>query len=118
MAGVLTEESTVGCGHGPGKVATAGEARLTVNGHPVLTKQSVEGKAVTATPCGIVLDGTTNNVKCLQVTSVDNTEATRLRIGGKAVLVDPLGGATNGTKGGNPTKDLTATVGQTRLTAE
>jgi hypothetical protein len=116
MAGVLTEESTVGCGHDPGKVATAGEARLTVNGHPVLTKQSVEGKAVTG--CGIVLDGTANNVKCLTVTSVDKTEATRLRIGGKAVLVDLLGGVTSGTKGGNPTKDLTATVGQTRLTAE
>jgi hypothetical protein len=121
MAGVLTEESTVECGHTPGKVTTSGEARLTVNGRPVLTRQGVEGKKVEA--CGTVPatnpNSTPKDVKCQKVESVEKTEATRLRVDGKAVLIDPLGGTTDGMVNSvTPTTALGATVVQTRLKAE
>jgi hypothetical protein len=120
MAGVLTEESKVGCGHSPGTVAAAGDPRLKVNGKPVLTRQGVEGKDVTG--CGTVPatspDGTPKDVKCLTVSSVDQTEAGRLRVAGRPVLIDPLGGATDGKLNKVQTKDLEASVVQTRLKAE
>jgi hypothetical protein len=118
MAGVLTEESNVECGHS-GTVATAGNSLLKVNGKPVLTKQGVAGKTVSL--CGTVPTSDSSgaiDVPCTSVTSVDKTEASKLRVGGKAVLINPLGGETTGRKGKKPTKDLKATVVQTRLKAE
>jgi hypothetical protein len=119
MSDVLTEESTVECGHS-GKVAIAGSNLLQVNGKTVLTKQGVNGKAVSncqtkpkADPSGTPIDK-----PCTTVSSVDNTEASKLRVGGAAVLIEPLKGATDGLKDKKPTADLTAEAVQTRLKAD
>ena len=118
MSGVLTTQSTTECGHS-GTVGTVGAAHFTVNGKGVLTTTGVASQSVTG--CQIVPstnpNGTPKDVACLTVTAVDKTEATRLTVGGVAVLIDPLGGATSGLKDSLPTKDLTASVVQTRLTA-
>jgi hypothetical protein len=116
MSGVLTEQSTVDCGHG-GTVATTGNGLLTVNGKPVLTKQGVQGKSVSAS-CGTIPATNPTSAKCLTVTAVEKTEATTLLVGGVAVLIDPLGGATDGVRAGSPAIELKATVVQTRLRAD
>jgi hypothetical protein len=118
MSGVLTTQSTVACGHG-GSAATTGAARLTVDGQGVLTKQGVIGAGVTS--CQTVPatnpNGTPKDVTCTAVTGVDQTEAAKLLVGGVPVLIDPLGGATNGLKDSQPTSALSGDVVQTRLGA-
>jgi hypothetical protein len=118
MSGVLTEQSTVGCGHS-GAVATRGAARLTVDGRAVLTRQGVEGRQVS--DCQTVPatnpNGTPKDAPCTSVASVDRTVAAKLLVDGAPVLVDPLGGATDGLKDSLPTAALGATVEQTLLEA-
>jgi hypothetical protein len=116
MSGVLTRQSTVECGHS-GTVASEGAARLTVDGHAVLTRQGVAGKQVSGcrTTPATNPNGTPKDAPCSSVASVDRTEAARLRVGGAPVLIDPLGGTTNGLKDSLPTAALQATVVQARL---
>jgi hypothetical protein len=115
MAGVLTTASVVKCGHGESKVATANTAKLTVGRAPVLISSSIAGKSVSG--CVTVDDPNTATKKCLSVTEVTAGQASKLTTGGQPVMLDTLGGATDGTVGGTLQTLLTATAGQAKLTA-
>lgn len=118
---VLTEESTVTCGH-QGSVTPTGIARLKVNGHPVLVKASLTGKSVSsciltnATDSGGVL-----SQQCKTVSEVTSQSAGKLKVripdGITGVLTDPLTGTTDGIEGHKPAADLNAKPVQTRLKA-
>ncbi len=99
MALVLTLKpgSIVTCGHWPGDVATAGVAKLRVNGVAVLLEASVVGKTVTG--CGTVgasdMSGPTAK-PCTSVASIMLGKSTKLQVGGLPVLLDTLTGTTDG----------------------
>jgi hypothetical protein len=109
MASVLTMESTVGCGHDPGKVATASTAMLTVAGSPVLLSDSIAGKTVS----GCKTQQSSSTKPCTTVTAVTDGEATKLTVGGAPVMLSTLVGGTDG----NPVGALNASNVQSKLTA-
>jgi len=91
MPKVLTMESTTQCGpaaatHG-GDIAKASDAKLTVNGQAVLTKDSVLNKTVSG--CQTVVSQTV--AKCTSVAAVISQESTKLTVNGKPVLVGLTG---------------------------
>jgi hypothetical protein len=117
MPKVLTTASEVGCGK-QGKANPRGESKLTVNGSPVLTKGGVAGQAISS--CGTVTN-TSGMKQCTTVAAVATGEATKLKVGGQAVLLDSLTGTTDGTgEPGSPlppASPLKASAGQSKLTA-
>lgn len=94
MAFVLTLKpgSTVSCGHGPGDVATAGMAKLQVNGASVLLEASVVGMPVSV--CGT--PAASGAKPCSSVVSVALGRSSKLQVGGFPVLLDTLKGTTDG----------------------
>ena len=120
---VLTEESTVTCGH-QGSVAPAGVARLKVNKHPVFVKASVTSTPVAPLSCTLTPSADSQGViasKCTKVTGVTSQPADKLKVrtpdGTFGVLTDPLAGTTDGINNRLGTADLTAKPVQTRLKA-
>jgi len=109
MPKVLTEASTVGCGHGPGKVGVSGSGKLTVSQKSVLLKSGIDGKGVSA--CATQ---PSNSTQPCATASVIAGEASKLTIGGKPVMLDTL---LSGTTDGKPPGKLTAAAGQNKLTA-
>lgn len=111
MSNVLTMSSTVLCDQGPhaGIVEIDSSAKLCVAGSSVLTKESVNGKTVTA--CKIQVSNTTQ--PCVEVESILGSETSKLTVGGKPVLLETLVGKTDG----KPIGNLNATANQTKLTA-
>ena len=98
---VLTEESTVTCGH-QGSV-TPGIARLKVNKHPVLVKTSLADTPVTPLSCILTPSADSQGViaqKCTKVTKVTSQPAGKLKVGTPdgivGVLTDPLAGRPTG----------------------
>ena len=126
MTFVLTTKSSVLCGHiGPtsplsGAFLVAGGGKLTVESAAVLVTGDVDGKPIKPTqPCGIVPSTSTGNIQCTKVSSVDSSsEATKLTIEGKAVVLETLKGETDGKLSGTmPQPLLKATPGQIKLSA-
>lgn len=113
MAGVLTMNATIGCGHGGG-VTPSSDAKLKVDSKSVLVKSSVDNKSVGPPPCPKT-NTNAGESPCKTVT-VTGTEASKLKAGGAAVLIG-LDGSTNGTA--TPAGKPTVTGGtQTKLTAK
>ena len=117
MAKVLTTASQVLCGpagppaspvHG-GAVTVQSTAKLTVAGNPVLVKSGV-GPTVSGCKTPVTPGG---NKPCTAVSSVTTGEATKLQAGGQPVMLDTLGGTTDG----NPVGPLGADASQDKLTA-
>lgn len=117
MPNVLTTDSTVLCGvlvrgslHG-GSVKVSGTDKLKVNGGKVLLKSGIVEKSVagcqnTQPPTG--------KTPCKNVSQVTTGEAIKLKVGGNGVIIEStLTGVTDGT----PPGPLSATAGQTKLTA-
>jgi len=115
MAGVLTTASVVTCGHS-GTVSTSSSAKLKVSGNPVVLKVGVQGKSVSG--CLTVTDPNTGALQCSLVATVSSGEAVKLKAGGQGVILDTLSGGTNGTVGGLVQNLLSATAGQSKLTAK
>ncbi len=141
MPNVLTTGSTVTCGHlagnPTGKVQIDSSAKLKVKGDPVLLESSIDGKSISN--CGIVpaLDGSGNPIamKCTQVSvipqvptlppgtppAITDGRSTKLKVGGKPVMLDTLKGRTNGMNGmskkQSPLSDMSGTAHQRKLTA-
>lgn len=118
MPGVLTTGSSVVCGHG-GTVSTSGSAKLKVTGNPVLLKAGIAGKSVSGcgTPTVPPPPGPPSS-PCHSVASVITGEATKLKVSGSPVMLETLAGTTDGVIGGlTPQTLLSATAGQTKLTA-
>jgi len=117
MSRVLTESSTVDCGHG-GSVSVQGQSKLTVGGSAVLVQGGVTGKSVSAL-CATQDKPDSGLKKCTTVASVTAGYATKLTIGGSPVVLDTLAGTTDGMVGGTtPQTLLRATAGQSKLTAQ
>lgn len=116
MANVLTVISTVSCPH-KGNVTTpiASQSRLSVSGNAVLTA------AATLAPiagCKVPTSPQAGTVQCLAVAGVTAGSSTRLTVSKTPVLLDTLGGTTTGAPPQPPAgPPVTATAGQTRLTA-
>lgn len=118
MPGVLTTGSNVICGHG-GTVATSGVSKLKVSGNPVLLKTGIMGQSVSGckTPT-VVPPPPPPSSPCHTVASVISGEATKLKVSGSPVMLETLTGTTDGIVAGvTPQLLLSATAGQTKLTA-
>jgi hypothetical protein len=117
MAAVLTKASKVTCGH-KGTVAVSSTAKLTVGGDPVLLKSNIEGATVSdcTTQPAPPPPGSVSS-PCAIVTSITAGEATKLTVGGLAVILDTLTGGTSGIDKGEPQQKLAATAVQEKLTS-
>jgi hypothetical protein len=141
MPNVLTTASTVTCGHlagnPTGKVKTNSSAKLKVNGNSVLLESSIDGQSISG--CGIIpkndpSSGNPLDMPCTQVSivppipqlppgtppAITDGRSTKLKVGGKPVMLDTLKGQTNGMTGGSksPLSDMSATAGQSKLVAK
>ena len=112
MAFALTQGSTVNCIH-QGKIAlAASQSKLTVGGQAVLVETDIAGKAIS----GCALPTTPASVTCAAVVSeIPGGTSLRLKVGGKAVLVNSANGLTNGSQSGVPATWLVLDAGQTKL---
>jgi hypothetical protein len=108
MANVLTEASSVTCGH-EGTVATSGDGRLKVQGSSVLLQAGVTGKMVSG--CKTASSNSTS--PCASVTSLASGTASKLMIGGQPVLLQGITGVTNGV----PPGALSSSAKQSKLSA-
>jgi hypothetical protein len=113
MARVLTDVSSVDCGHG-GRVTTQGETKLKVDGALVLLEPGIAGRSVGACP---VVDNSSGTLKCKRVIAISAGRATKLRVNGRPVMLDTLAGGTDGTAAGTPVQLLSARAGQSKLEA-
>lgn len=117
MSAVLTVQSQVSCPHqGQVMVPIPSQARLRVGGLAVLPADvsfnPIQG-------CRTQPDPQTSTVPCLAVANLTGGQATKLRVGGRPVLLATLAGSTTGrTVNDIPAPALSADAGQTRLTAE
>ncbi len=108
MAYVLTTSSVVECPH-HATVTTTGSPKLTVLTSPVLTVDSVSQWTIASCPWK---PPPATNVPCTKVVSESNV-ATKLTVGGSAVVLENSVGKTNGSV---PTP-MSAKAGQAKLTA-
>lgn len=114
MGSVLTTDSQITCGH-EGKVSTTSQSKLKVKNASVLVSSDVQGKSVSATPPDKCVTQLTSSTKpCSSVLTIIKGAATKLKVHNDAVL---LADALKGTTDGNPPGSLSATAGQTKLTA-
>jgi hypothetical protein len=111
MASVMTTGGEVKCGHGPGKVTLgSGASKLQVNDKAVLLKNDVDAKKVSG--CTTVTDTSKSLQQCGEA-SVATGTASKLTVGGAAVLLESLKGKTDG----KPPGVLSASAGQSKLDA-
>jgi hypothetical protein len=125
MPAVVTQASTVTCGHG-GTVITAGSPKLTVDGSPVLVAAGIVGKPLPVLPApGHCLTPTSSSPvskPCASVLTVTTPSlATKLFVSGAPVALATLKGTTDGVVPVDvpptPQTLLAAVVTQTHLTA-
>jgi hypothetical protein len=115
MAGVLTTDSTLACGHGATGSAGGSSAKLTVTGAKVLTSAGVSNWSFVPASCSQqVTQATPNNNPCSKMSSQSGGKSKKLTAGGSPVVLDSITGDTNG----KPLTDVKVTVGQTKLTAK
>jgi hypothetical protein len=112
MSGVLTTGSSVTCSNS-GKVSVSSSAKLRVGGNPVLVQSGIAGKTISG--CTHAIDSNSSEINCTAVLTISpSTFSMKLTTGGSGAALDTLSGAGNST---NPPDSLSATAGQTKLTA-
>ena len=117
MPKILTETSQINCPHGGRVQASAGQSKLRVGGSRVLVAGDIVGKQVAACLTSPVPQAGT--LKCLAVATVmPQGISTRLRVGGKGVLLDTANGLTNGTVTGAPQSWSIANANQLKVEAK
>jgi hypothetical protein len=110
--------STVTCGHPPGtpvgKVQTQSQAKLKINGSPVLLQTSINGRTVDLPKCGTPLAA--GSQPCEKVLEVSAGAALKLKVNGNPVMLDTLKGSTNGMVAGvTPQLLLAGVANQSKL---
>ncbi len=117
MGKVLTEDTVLKCAATPdkpaphgGTLSKSGVSRLTVDGQKVLTAANV--LAATIPDCAN--NPNASQVKCTGVSGVTPGKATKLKVDGEFVVIETLGGTTNGT----PPGTIVASGAHSRLNAE
>ncbi len=105
MGKVLTEDTVLKCVATPeqpaphgGTLSKSGVGRLKVDGHKVLTTANILVATATISACQNKEDA--GQVKCTAVSEVTSGKATKLKVDGEFVVIDPPGGTTNGTPPG------------------
>jgi hypothetical protein len=117
---VLTIDSTITCPHGgPGTLTFPGvNNKLKVQGKSVLLTTDLTDPAKTMVSGCIPPPPPPPSKKCSLVKSITSGEASKLKVGGIPVLLDTLIGLTDGLPvPPDPTKDMTVTKVQNKLTA-
>ena len=119
MGNVLTETSQINCAHAGKVQATAGQSKLRVAGSRVLVLGDLLGATVAG--CAMPPDPNTATTPCVAVASAvaapQQGVATKLRVGGRGVLLDGVRGQTSGTVSGTPQTWSVSSANQTKLTA-
>lgn len=121
MPKVLTAQSDIQCAHAGGVKPVASGAKLKVGGAPVLLQGDLDSAPIPPpTLCATVPDPNTSTIKCTATTSALGGVATKLKVGGKGVLLETVQGMTNGTVGGPAVFQTWRVVsaGQTKLEAK
>ena len=113
MASVLTSGSSVGCNH-KGSISLASQAKLKVKGNAVLLEEHVNGKDISR--CPIVKDDSKGTAPDTVVKALTAGKASKLKVGGKPVLLGTLAGTTDGLPA-TPGMQLKVSAGQSKLTA-
>jgi hypothetical protein len=108
VANVLTTSSTIECAHSGQVTPLTSGAKLTISGHPVLLENQVSNWVIAK--CTQIGTGYT---PCTSVTSYSGGSASKLTVGGVAVLLDSGLGMTNG----SPGNSLTVTAGESEVQA-
>jgi len=114
MAEVLTSGSSVGCTHPGGKISLSSQAKLKVKGNAVLLEDDVKGKSIS--DCPIPKDESKGTAPDTKVLALTTGKASKLKVGGKPVLLSTLTGTTNGLPTA-PGAQLKVSADQTKLTA-
>jgi hypothetical protein len=107
MSAVLTEASEVTCQH-KGVVTASGTSLLTVEGNTVLLTDGVSTWSIAG-----CTQTSTSQTPCTKMDSAVGGDATKLTVGGVAVLLDTISGKTIGL----PQFGVSAKAKQTKLTA-
>jgi hypothetical protein len=115
MPAVLTENSTITCAHQGSVQRRAGQGNLTVNGQKVLVLGDLVGAAISG--CANPVAPPSGNKTCTATTAAIGGVSTKLRVGGKLVLLETINGLTDGTLGGAPQPWSVKSAGQTKLKA-
>jgi hypothetical protein len=116
MPKILTETSQLNCPHGGKVQATAGQAKLRVGGSRVLVAGDVAGKQVAA--CLTAPAPQAGTLKCLTAVSLmPPGVSSKLRVGGKGVLLDTATGLTDGAVAGVPQSWSVGSANQLKVEA-
>src|SRR5260370_39662599 len=112
---VITEQSSLACAHQGTVKPAASQVKLKVAGAAVLVTGDLMGKPISL--CTTVPDPNTATVKCLAIASEEGGVASKLKVAGKAVLLETIKGKTNGTVSGTPQTWSVQSAGQSKLKA-
>jgi hypothetical protein len=93
MSNVLTTDSVIQCPHQGQLMFGSVNNKLRVEGKPVLLKSDISNALVSN--CDNPTSGTSSQ-QCLKVSEVTQGEASKLKVGGVAVMLGTLTGDTNG----------------------
>lgn len=116
MPFVLTESSTLACGHKGAVTLVAGQSRLTIGGAKALVDGDLAAASIAG--CITVPDPVTTTAPCLLVSVATGGVAAKLTVQGKGVLLDTISGQTSGKVGGTPQPWSVQSAGQTALNTE
>lgn len=114
MPKVITESSTLKCISQGTVQLTAGQSKLKVGGAKVLVQGDLEGATISG--CTIVTDPNTGKKQCTVVLAAPAGAATKLKVGGKPVLLDTASGSADGLAPVPETFSVES-AGQTKLEA-
>lgn len=118
MAYVITEQSTLGCLHGGRVQLTASQSRLKVGGAAVLVEGDLASKPLSAciTPVQPPPPGPVSK-PCMMVSSDSGGVSSKLKVGGKGVLLESHRGQTDGQVANVVQTWSVTAAGQTQLQA-
>lgn len=111
MSGVLTIGSQVTCSF-QGTVQTSSNAKLTVNGAPVLLATGIAGKSIAG--CTHPTSSSPTATPCTTVASLSGGLSSKLTAGSSPVVLDSVAGFGDSV---NPIDTISAQAQQTKLTA-
>lgn len=112
---VITEQSSLACAHQGTVKPVASQAKLKVAGAAVLVTGDLKGKPISL--CKTLPDAVHGMAPCLAITSEEGGVASKLKVAGKAVLLETIKGQTNGTVSSTPQTWSVQSAGQSKLKA-
>lgn len=114
MTSLLTEGSTIKCSHQGTVQAVASQTQLHIDGKSVLVHGDLDGASISG--CSTPDDLSHGMQPCRKVASMMIGAATKMKIGGKAVLLETANGLTDGLPAGANLWSVQS-AGQTKLSA-